>query len=630
LASIDIKTDKALYASGDTISVGIELTNPSAAVRVGIYAWLETPGGDTAWILTLPDVLLPDGFSYSNETLLTAMLPPLPRGDYACHASILKVPENEIIGSSTSQWTFGQAVQSDWSTGPDLAGPFDLLGEGFETSTGVAWRSVQGRLSLSAEPRATPIKHVIAPNAGKPNSVGTGDLNGDGKIDVLTTDPVYDIYNDLGAIYWYELLPVGSWAQRTVSDDFYGAKYVDTADVDSDGDTDVIAAAYYGDAPGLGRNGKYVWFENANGTGLSWRQGLVGDWFWGASHISAGDLDGDGDIDLAGASQLTDGIDEQEADLVWFENLDGTGDTWAQHDLDLDFPNASEAHIVDLDGDNDLDVVGTFSDEYGPSNFYWWENVHGDGTVWNKRLIPGEFWGSGYVDVGDIDGDGDIDLLGSGYNTSTVGFWENLDGTGTSWQAWSVVANPGGRGAELVDMEGDGDLDALLWNTYWVMWVENTTGTGYHWNPHLLTNTVDRPWAKAADVDNDGKLDVAVSREDINGTNVDQVSFFDLSLFESAGELTSSVLDGHQTPDWGLISWEAEVPSDTFLGVEVRVTDDLMQWGDFKQVPHSGYDLKSLIDPYARYFQYRVQIATGIPTDSPVLHVIEVEKGSGL
>ena len=135
--------------------------------------------------------------------------------------------------------------------------------------------------------------------------------------------------------------------------------------MDRDGDLDVIAAAYYGDAPGLGRNGRFAWFENLDGDGKRWTQHLVGNNFWGASLIDAGDVD----VDLVGASMLTNGLYEQDADIAWFENLDGKGTQWALHSLDDDLPDASEAYFADLDGDGDLDVVAANADPTGPSTF---------------------------------------------------------------------------------------------------------------------------------------------------------------------------------------------------------------------------------------------------------------------
>jgi hypothetical protein len=354
------------------------------------------------------------------------------------------------------------------------------------------------------------------------------------------------------------------------------------------------------------------------------------NWFWGASYIDAGDMDGDGDVDLIGASQLTDGVYEQEADIVWFENLDGEGLKWGQHDLDLQFPNASEAHLVDLDGDGDLDVVGAYSHETGPSSFAWWENVHGDASEWTKRFIPFQFWGSGYVSTGDVDNDGDIDLVGGGYNTGSVGFWENLDGKGTSWQAWSVTAMPGGRGVELVDLEGDGDLDALMWNTGLALWVENLDGQGFAWGVRVVDNALDLPWVAAGDVDRDGKLEVLTVSEESAYFPGTQVRLHDVLEFKSAGDLTSSILDGDLSPGWGSMTWDIKVPAGASCAVEVRASDDDTNLGPFKTVPHSGFDLGALIDSNARYFQYRVSFTSTNPEVSPSLRGLDVEKGDGL
>jgi len=630
LATIDIATDKDLYAAGDTIKVGVHIANPGAAVRAGIYVWSKAPSGDVTWFLRKTSVLLPAGYVFDDDEWFTATLPALRRGEYLFGAALVKVPEQALIDLDRAHCDFGEAIQSDWSGGPVAAGPIPFFDDAFDSSGGVSWRSLPGRLSLSAQPRTTPIERVIAVDAGIPVAVAAGDLNGDGQDEVISADPVYDIYNDLGAIYWWERLPDDRWVQHTVSDDFYGAHKLNRADVDSDGDLDVLCAAYYGDDPGLGIDGRYAWFENLHGDGSAWKQHLVGTYFHGADHIDAGDFDGDGDIDIVGTSELTDGIDEQESDLTWFENLDGKGTEWGQHDLDLDFPNASEAYPVDLDSDGDLDIVGAYSDSYGPSQFAWWENVEGNGTTWTKHWIPYTFWGAGYLDVGDIDNDGDPDLLGGGYNTSAVGFWENLDGLGQSWTAWSVTSNPGGRGAELSDIDGDGDLDALLWNTYFLIWMDNLDGQGFNWDLHLLSLDLEDPWATAADVNNDGKLEIVACSEEYSWSGEPQLLLYDVTRFATSGELTSAILDGGLNPGWEAMMWNVDVPSNTALSVELRASNDASNMGLFQGMPHSGVDLGTLIDPNSRYLQYRVTLTSSDPDLSPILRDLTIEKGSGL
>jgi hypothetical protein len=525
------------------------------------------------------------------------------------------------------------AIQTNWAGGPGETGPVPEWENRFDTGDDVAWRSIQGQLALSAVPRTAPIRVTVAGNSGNPHSVGIGDITGDGKSEILTADPIYDGPNSLGAIYWWEDDGVGQWTQHTVDDSFYGAYRVNTADVDGDGDQDVIAAAYYGiiwpPMPGdMARNGRYAWFENLNGDATAWSQHIVGFLFWGARWVDAADLDGDGDIDLLGASDLTDGVYEQDGDVTWFENLDATGTAWAQHDLDEDFTDASQAHAVDLDGDGDLDVVASRSGQYA-----WWENLHGDGSSWTKRIITNDIIGSGYLDVGDIDNDGDIDIIGGGYNSGEIYWWKNLNGVGTQWQIRYVTVNPNGGVIQLADLDGDGDLDALFsrvvyFATGQVDWAENVSGDGNSWAHHSIwQNFSGAVWSVAGDANNDGKLDAVVSCEDHFDYNFEQITWWDLTQFVAEGELTSSILDATADPGWGPITWEATVREGTALTVQVRASDDETALGHFTRVSFSGQDLAELIDPGAQFFQYRVELSTTNPNISPVFHEISAEYG---
>ena len=216
----------------------------------------------------------------------------------------------------------------------------------------IAWRAIPGQLALTSTPRPNGIKSVIVANAEHPSGVALADLSGDGRLDVIVADPVSNPFENTGQILWWENAPGGEWIARRVGD-FYGASHVDAADVDRDGDLDVIAAAHYGmiersPPPTSSRNGRYAWFENVDGAGNTWVEHTVGQLYWGARWIDAGDIDGDGDIDLVGASELTGGVFEQDGDIVYFENLDGAGTSWRAHDLETNFGSGFEAHIADI------------------------------------------------------------------------------------------------------------------------------------------------------------------------------------------------------------------------------------------------------------------------------------------
>ena len=86
--------------------------------------------------------------------------------------------------------------------------------------------------------------------------------------------------------------------------------------------------------------------------------------------------------------------------------------------LNPDFPQLLEADLqrfdlvglADLDGDGDIDVLGAAS---VASHITWWENLTGAGTSWTKHTIDGAFVAAISVHAADVDGDGDLDVLGA-------------------------------------------------------------------------------------------------------------------------------------------------------------------------------------------------------------------------
>jgi hypothetical protein len=522
-----------------------------------------------------------------------------------------------IVAGCWLAWGQGLEVQTDWSGGPDLFGPVQHWGDRCLTAQGAAWRSIPGQLALTCTPLNPPIQNLIAADADEPFDCAVGDLDGDGSAEVVTCVPVGGWPERLGLIHWWQRQPDGSWVQHLLTDDFYGGERVKVCDMDRDGDLDVLAVAYYGDedySPSHNRNGRYAWFENVNGDASAWAQHLAGEMFWGAVDVDAGDLDGDGDIDLVGASQLTDGVYEQDGDITWFENLDGAGTLWEQHELEWD-RDAVTVRIADLDGDGDLDVIGA---EY--QRILWWENVNGDASAWLQRVVSTFNWYA-IVDAGDIDNDGDLDLIGG---AEILGWWENTAGDGTVW-SFHLIADAGVGWIEVRDLDGDGDLDATLTAGLggYLYWLDNVSGDGYAWDAWLITYNTGG--FSLGDVDDDGNLDLAVAREEPTDPT-QEVAWYDLSRFIPSGQLVSSVLDGGTGGHWSQIEWNAGQPAGTTLAVLVRASNDLYNLGPFVGVPGSGTDLATLIDPGARYFQYRLDLTTSDNTASPIVHDIAVQQ----
>ncbi len=120
--------------------------------------------------------------------------------------------------------------------------------------------------------------------------------------------------------------------------------------------------------------------------------------------VATADVDGDGDMDIIGAAGTAD-------DIAWWENMDGFGTSWSQHTIDSNFEGAYSVYAADVDGDGDMDILGA---GYWADDITWWENLDGAGTSWTEHTINGEFDGARSVYAADVDGDGDIDVLGAG------------------------------------------------------------------------------------------------------------------------------------------------------------------------------------------------------------------------
>ena len=109
--------------------------------------------------------------------------------------------------------------------------------------------------------------------------------------------------------------------------------------------------------------------------------------------------------------------------MTWWENLNGAGTSWAEHTIDASFGRPLSVWAADVDGDGDLDVLAAGFDA---ADVTWWENLNGLGSSWTEHTIDASFSGAAAVASGDINGDGQVDVVATAENADDITWWENL------------------------------------------------------------------------------------------------------------------------------------------------------------------------------------------------------------
>ncbi len=286
--------------------------------------------------------------------------------------------------------------------------------------------------------------HPTSFTTGSSLDVALGDLDGDGDLDAVAAN-----LNQAQTVWLNDGL--GAFTAHPITPTFggYQSNDIDLGDLDGDGDLDAIVANQ-ASAP------QTVWLNDGAG-GFSPHPTTPTFGAGESRSLALGDLDGDGDLDAVVAN------DAGQAETTW---LNDGGGTFTAHPITPTFGVDKSREIVlgDLDGDGDLDAVVANYDApgTGQANTVWLND--GDGGFSDSGQLLGDKNSVGLA-LGDLDGDGDLDAVVANTYVETNTVWLN-DGAGT----FSLPPTfPGfdlqdGTGVALGDLDGDGDLDVLIAN----------------------------------------------------------------------------------------------------------------------------------------------------------------------
>jgi hypothetical protein len=353
------------------------------------------------------------------------------------------------------------------------------------------------------------------------------DFDGDGKQDILACDASRN-----GIVLFRQIAP-DSWTEDLLAGDINVPAHAVVVDLDQDGQRDLVVATLGNIFPSDELVGEVLWLRNDNG---NFKPEVLLTDVRRVADVQPGDMDGDGDIDLAVAV-----FGYARGEILWLENRGSTAVGRLQfrdHQL-LSRPGTIHVPVEDCDGDGDLDIAAIVTQD--EEELWGFEN---DGKgVFTKRLL----WFSDNFDVGsaglvsvDLDQDGDLDfLVPQGDNLEDKNAWPQ------PYHGCLYVENHGGwkfssrtiaefgltYAAAPGDFDGDGDLDVALASfcndlndsrPSSMVWLENDGHQNFQtWK--VASRPVRLVTLACGDLDGDARDDVVAGALGLAPFNLDHV-----------------------------------------------------------------------------------------------------------
>lgn len=238
-------------------------------------------------------------------------------------------------------------TESLWRKDIDADGKDDILAVHY-TAKEVFYASFSG---------GEPTKHVVGGKEGDGHGIGAGDIDGDGKVDVVAIRG------------WYRQAGDGKWEWNPEFHLGHSGFGLEVYDVNGDGLNDIIH--------GRGHSYGLFWHEQVVEKGKrSWRPHLIDGTYSRVHNTRLADLTGDGKPELIAGTRYRghngDDPGGYEPLAIYYYTIDTSDGTFTRHPIAYNSAAGAGTQfvVVDLDKDGDADLLTA-----GKSGQFWFENM---------------------------------------------------------------------------------------------------------------------------------------------------------------------------------------------------------------------------------------------------------------
>jgi hypothetical protein len=245
------------------------------------------------------------------------------------------------------------------------------------------------------------------------HDVKAADLNGDGDLEIITM-------SDKNSLRWYKIPtdPNRPWQRHDIGQPVHAG--VSTGDLNGNGHIDVVRTnTWFENVEGDGE----TWITHPIGPNTPPPPDFQPSFAFDATYSQVCDMNGNGWQDIVFTDAEIPG-----GKVWWMENLDGRGLSWERHEIAVWDPEKEPRRgayhslvVRDLDGGGDLDVLSCEMEAVGgerPPRWYIWENLDGKGGAWQEHVILDANMGGHAACVGDVTGNGRLDIIAKPWRAS--------------------------------------------------------------------------------------------------------------------------------------------------------------------------------------------------------------------